>query len=88
MTKTYVEEVKKVKVVDSTICNKCGKTDDGGFVDMSGFEVLFGYGSKRDGDCIKFDLCSECVEELINSFKIPAELINPERSEVYSTDAE
>jgi hypothetical protein len=38
------------------------------------FKVGYGYGSNRDNQVIKFDLCESCLEELYSSFVVPAEV--------------
>ena len=48
-------------------CNICGKTFDT-FDDMFdfGLHTIIGYGSKRDGDTINLDVCTDCVDELLD----------------------
>lgn len=83
---TYEEkEVKKVErvVTSKTVtCNKCGttqtnncwnSTDDDYFFsnDIHNIQLGFGYGSKFDMDNWSFDLCDNCLEELVKTFKYP-----------------
>jgi hypothetical protein len=88
MSKTYVIEMVETKVVDKVTCNKCGKSDENVFIDLSPIEIIFGYGSKRDGEFIQFDLYAECIEEFISTFKVPVETMNLEESESDNADAE
>lgn len=53
-------------------CNKCGKKLDE--FDVNGDYTLhkkIGYGSKHDGEDLNLTLCSDCLDELIDSCKIP-----------------
>lgn len=78
-TKTVVETNKVEK--DSIIeCNKCGKRCDLENMEFSfdidmlhEFLVSFGYGSSYDMESWGFDLCEDCLLELIKTFKIVPE---------------
>lgn len=59
------------------ICNKCGKEEsrqnnpDPSYYDRwHNFKATGGYGSfyPSDNETIEFDLCEECLKELIDSF--------------------
>ena len=51
------------------ICNFCGKTLDAcDEANLSNLTVRFCYGSKRDGDLMKYSLCSDCVDKLTDEF--------------------
>lgn len=53
-------------------CNKCGKKLDMWDVDANySLYRYLGYGSKYDGNELKIDLCSECMDKLIDSCKLP-----------------
>jgi hypothetical protein len=59
-------------------CNRCGKelplTPEGiPLADFVEIDKLWGYYSARDGVRTRFDLCEECVCELIRTFAIPPE---------------
>ena len=51
------------------ICNFCGKTlNSTDEVVLGEQEIIFPYGSKRDGDRMKFVLCSDCIDKLTDEF--------------------
>lgn len=51
------------------ICNFCGKTlNEIDEANLGNLQWLFFYGSKRDGDKMKFSLCSECYDKLADEF--------------------
>jgi hypothetical protein len=79
-TKEWQNEKKTVQssttvfkdVVVSITCNSCGETADGddiGFTDIQPFEFYFGFGSKKDGETWRFDLCDNCADKIIKNFK-------------------
>jgi len=73
--KTYKKIKKKIieKKIQSITCNGCGKKVEGEYSEMSkieSFSHTFGYGSKRDGDKVEFDLCEKCVDRIFKQFKI------------------
>ncbi|MBR5475082.1 MAG: hypothetical protein IKU83_06715 [Lachnospiraceae bacterium] len=59
-------------------CNRCGKSLalHRGILaeDMVHVDKTWGYGSKQDGVRIQFDLCEDCVQELISGFVLPPEV--------------
>ena len=59
---TYLQPV-------SMVCDRCGEKQE---ITMDMIEVRhqFGYGSQRDGDYIEFDLCENCLVEVIKNEKI------------------
>lgn len=63
--------------VDKVYCNMCGseiqRDSLGVFYDYLDVEKDWGYLSRFDGQTHTFDLCSECYEKLIKSFKLPIE---------------
>jgi hypothetical protein len=68
-----VEEVVMNHKLISVTCNKCSKrsTDEGyGHKSFQEFNTSFGYGSRYDSQNWSFDLCDDCLTELIQSFKI------------------
>jgi len=80
--------VKVDKLVEAKVtCNKCGMIYDNETFDpempqgyeewqwdtIHAFKVDFGYGSSHDMERWKFDLCENCIEELVDSFKIKAQ---------------
>ncbi|WP_251552389.1 hypothetical protein [Neobacillus muris] len=75
---------KKVREYElkSVTCNKCGKTKkitsedyqkEWEAAEFQSFSCSFGYGSKFDMEEWNFDLCEDCLEEIVNSFKIKPE---------------
>lgn len=51
------------------ICNFCGKTLSDIDEDVLGEQqIIFPYGSKRDGDRMKFVICSDCIDKLADEF--------------------
>lgn len=75
------EILKSEMVVDSILCNKCGKPieiiHNYGIVPHDVFEdylhATMHYTMKDSGVKIEeFDLCKKCVTEFIQAFKIPA----------------
>lgn len=67
----------------SIICNKCSSVVEDLWNDKRGhkqepykeFDIMYGYGSRLfDLQGIKFDLCEHCVKDMINDFKISAEI--------------
>ena len=51
------------------VCNFCGKTlDTCDEANLGELTVRFFYGSKRDGDRMKFSMCSDCVDKLTDEF--------------------
>lgn len=51
------------------ICNFCGKTLSDIDEDVLGEQqIIFLYGSKRDGDRMKFVICSDCIDKLADEF--------------------
>lgn len=51
------------------ICNFCGKTLSDIDEDVLGEQqIVFPYGSKRDGDRMRFVLCSDCIDKLADEF--------------------
>lgn len=75
--KTYdtITERKPVerKVLTSLTCDCCGKTDTGDHVelmsDIEPLDISFGYGSTRDMERYKIDVCTDCVINWFSTFK-------------------
>ena len=63
-------EVYKMKVK----CTMCGGKINKYLV--KGFEYQFGYGSKRDGDIFKVELCPNCLDKCID-FVVDNSKYNP-----------
>jgi hypothetical protein len=81
--RTFKNVTRTLPEPDTIICNKCGETlhlnskDFEPWLIDSFLRVFheFGYGTSTDGESVSFDLCPNCVEEFIKTFKIPAERI-------------
>jgi len=73
------ETITKEEIISLT-CNKCGKTVEGDHIayasDIETWTHEFGYGSRFDTDKLEFELCDECVESFLKSFKIPVQFIS------------
>lgn len=60
--------------LESVTCNMCSKTVEGDMCDMSditNIQISFGFGSKYDSDEWDFDLCDNCIEDIVSKFKRP-----------------
>ena len=70
----YKTDKIEVKELDKIICNKCGKEIEviRGVAqeDYLGVEKRWGYFSNKDNQEDAFDLCEDCYDELVASFKI------------------
>jgi len=70
-----------MKIENDILCNKCGQSckvlidAEHTCFNMEGLraKIRAGYGSQFDGSILKFDLCDDCVAELIKTFKIPVQ---------------
>lgn len=69
-------EIEK-KETTKIICNLCGKEIENvnGIwkEDVLSVEKRWGYPSDKDNEVHRFDLCEECYDKLIQSFKVPVE---------------
>ncbi len=76
--KKIKKEVEEEEVIGIT-CNKCGKSEKGENIDwmsnIESFNHSFGYGSNKDTETHKFELCDDCYDEFIKTFKISPEVI-------------
>lgn len=70
----YKTQIKETTEVEKIICNKCGKEISVyrgvPSEDVLEVEKRWGYFSGKDNRVDRFDLCEECYDELIESFKI------------------
>lgn len=74
------------RVESKVICNKCGMTYDDdvseyGYEEWQWdtiypFKVEFGYSSKYDLQRWSFDLCENCIDEIVSTFKIKPTIID------------
>lgn len=74
----YSLETKESKKTEQIICNCCGKQIPvaGGHPREGVFSVdhTWGYFSDKDGETHSFDLCEECYDKWIRSFRIPVDI--------------
>ena len=73
----FEDVIKCVEIVDGIACNKCGKKYTGDYCDMrdiTDVTIHFGFGSRHDTDVWEFDLCDDCIDEMIAGFKIPPQV--------------
>jgi len=73
--KTYKKETKEYLIVDEITCNKCGRSCIGKHMNnQTGLSVE--YHTNYDNDILPdvtsyyFDLCEQCLVDLISSFMI------------------
>ena len=70
----YRTELERTEKIEKIICNKCGKEIlvRGGVPQEDVLEVRkrWGYHSRKDNQVDCFDLCEDCYDELIRSFRI------------------
>ena len=70
----YKRERQEINELDKIICNKCGKEIEviKGVAQEDYLEVTkrWGYFSNKDNQEDAFDLCEDCYDELVASFKI------------------
>ncbi len=69
----------KIRVNKDVYCNVCGKKIfmEQGILKEDVFEAAkeWGYFSKYDLEVHKFNICEECYDKLIETFKIPIEVV-------------
>ena len=69
----------KVRMNKDVCCNVCGKkiNIEQGIMKEDVFEAAkeWGYFSKYDLEVHKFNICEECYDNLISTFKIPIEVV-------------
>lgn len=78
-----VTEEKEIVVNESIRCNKCGKEKERDFhseyfedyeegiwdTEFQTFSFGFGYGSRYDTEQWSFDLCDDCLTEIVKTFQ-------------------
>lgn len=69
----------KIRMNKDVCCNVCGKkiVMEQGIMKEDVFEAAkeWGYFSKYDLEVHKFNICEECYDKLISTFKIPIEVV-------------
>ena len=70
----YIISQKETKEIDKIVCNQCGKEipmiKGVAREDYLSVEKCWGYFSEKDGQTDSFDLCEDCYDKLVASFKI------------------
>ncbi len=70
----------QAQVPHELFCNVCGKkiVVEQGILkeDMVAVSKEWGYFSKRDLEVHRFNICEDCYDKLVATFKIPIEVIN------------
>lgn len=74
--KEYKEIEEIIEVEIRRTCNKCGKYVEEDLDTITPLCFTFEYGSNHDFEQWSFDLCDECLEEIVREFKIPITVIN------------
>ena len=73
MKQTIAEKQTIIKtVVKSITCNCCGKTISGNLenmADITNLNISFGYGSRFDNTTWDMDICDDCLELWVATFK-------------------
>lgn len=73
--KEYTKVNEKKRIIKEIKCNKCGSLictyEDIDKTDYLEINKRWNYFSPYDNKRHKFDLCTKCYHNLINSFKIP-----------------
>lgn len=63
------------RTLEKVVCNGCGRELklENGSLREGVFEgnALWGYFSEKDGERHSFDLCEECYDRLVRSFRVP-----------------
>lgn len=76
-TKQIEETITKEEVMSVT-CDCCGKTEVGEHVEydstITSVDISFGYGSSRDTETHYFDICDDCYNDWIATFKYPPQI--------------
>ncbi|WP_317855910.1 hypothetical protein [Chakrabartyella piscis] len=69
----YMKKQEVVDVVSKVVCNCCGKeivTNDAKF-DCLHLEKTWGYFSNKDGRQDNLDICEDCYDQWVATFKHP-----------------
>ena len=84
MINKHTEQVLESKdKIDSVICNRCGKPVHTAksrcgitmFVDFVPFQKCIMHRQRYSEPIDDFDLCEDCINEIVNGFKIPVKKI-------------
>ena len=73
--RTYRPKQTEILILEKIICNRCGKEAVATNYDASNLyheiKIEFGYPSPNDGMTWKFDLCEECIKDIVDEFDNP-----------------
>ncbi|AMQ66702.1 hypothetical protein FDG96_gp43 [Bacillus phage Mgbh1] len=80
----YIERNVKQRELVGFTCNKCGKSVDLTEDDFAGnlfhsFKTSFHYGSAFDMETWEFDLCEDCLLDIVKTFKVEPDGVGIER---------
>ena len=74
----HIKKTEEIKEISKMICNQCGKEIP--VVNGQAREGVFsadyswGYFSEKDGEVHHWDLCESCYDNLLNQFRIEADV--------------
>jgi len=79
MKNKFLEKVIEEKVkIYSVVCNCCGKKiefpDGYDNTEITDITISFGYGSRFDLTTWEMDVCDDCIEKWVKTFKLPIEI--------------
>lgn len=73
----YKKTVKEIMETDKIFCNKCGKEipvrEGVALEDVLEVRKHWGYFSRKDNRRDSFELCEDCYDAFVESFRIPIE---------------
>jgi len=79
---TEKEKIIKTKKIKDVVCNKCGESmyiyvgnNISEYYKGTEACLSFEYGSNKDGESYKFDICDNCFDSIIKTFKHVPEVI-------------
>lgn len=74
MIKSHIKKViKDEEIIDEVICNCCGKLINKHNEHLT-IDMLWGYDSNKENKRHQFDICEDCYDKFVASFKIPVEV--------------
>jgi len=69
---TRKNEMKEVSVIENVVCNCCGNEIliEGTGYEFATLQAVWGYGSGKDGEEHRSEICEKCYNTIVSSFKI------------------